>query len=177
MPTNTLSKHKNFISLSGNSLKILGAIFMLLDHVGYMFFYKVKILRIIGRLAYPIFAYNISEGCRYTKNKLRYFLMIFILGVLCQLVYYLYNGDLYMSILITFSISILLIYSLQFAKEALFNKKYNVFIKILSVVIFLSAIALSYYLNQKLEIDYGFFGTLTPLFASLLEKPKSAPFR
>ena len=58
--------------LSGNMLKILGAVFMLIDHIGVVFFPEVKILRILGRISFPIFAFMIAEGCRYTRNKLRY---------------------------------------------------------------------------------------------------------
>ena len=49
--------------LSGNALKIIAALAMVADHVGLMFFPQVRILRIIGRLAYPIFAYMIAQGC------------------------------------------------------------------------------------------------------------------
>ena len=62
--------------LSGNALKILGALSMLADHVGLMFFPEVTALRIVGRLAYPIFAYMIAEGCAHTRNRRRYFLRI-----------------------------------------------------------------------------------------------------
>ena len=44
-----------FCFLSGNMLKIIAAISMLIDHIGYMFFPDVIIFRIIGRLAFPIF--------------------------------------------------------------------------------------------------------------------------
>ncbi len=171
MADQTLTKGIKNIGVSSNALKILGAIFMLLDHVGYMLFPNLSYLRVIGRLAFPIFAYMIAEGCRYTKNKLRYFLTIFILGFLCQLVYFLYDGQLYMSILITFSLSILLIYSLQFAKEKLFSKECGFIIKILSIVLFVGLIVLVYFLNQIFKIDYGFWGCIAPLFASLFVKP------
>ena len=41
--------------LSGNALKILASIFMLLDHIGLLLFPSIGWLRIIGRLAYPIY--------------------------------------------------------------------------------------------------------------------------
>ena len=59
--------------LNGNHLKLIAAFTMLLDHVGILLFPQIRLLRILGRLAYPIFAFMIAEGCRYTKNKLRYF--------------------------------------------------------------------------------------------------------
>ena len=55
--------------LNGNHLKLIAAFSMLLDHAGILLFPQIRMLRIIGRLAYPIFAFMIAEGCRYTKNK------------------------------------------------------------------------------------------------------------
>ena len=59
--------------LSGNMLKVIAAITMTVDHIGVIFFPSSNILRIIGRIAFPIFAFMIAEGCKYTKNKFRYF--------------------------------------------------------------------------------------------------------
>ena len=58
--------------LTGNQLKIIAMICMTVDHVGFILFPKQEIFRIIGRLAFPIFAYMIAEGCRYTRNYGRY---------------------------------------------------------------------------------------------------------
>ncbi|MBQ8005101.1 MAG: hypothetical protein IJ303_02170, partial [Clostridia bacterium] len=68
---------------------------MLADHIGMIFFPNIQIFRIIGRLAFPIFAFMIAEGCRYTKNKARYFFTVFVLGIICQTAYFRYNGDTY----------------------------------------------------------------------------------
>ena len=62
-----------FAVLSGNVLKILAAIFMVVDHSGLMLFGDMSIMRIIGRLSFPIFAFMIAEGCKHTKNKVKYF--------------------------------------------------------------------------------------------------------
>ena len=68
---NSLSINSNpFGIISGSTLKIIGCILMLIDHIGYHLYPKIEILRIIGRLSMPIFAFLISEGCFYTKNKL-----------------------------------------------------------------------------------------------------------
>ena len=60
---------------SSSTLKLLACLFMLIDHAGLLLFPRYKIFRIIGRLAFPIFAYLIAEGCRYTRNKLKHFLL------------------------------------------------------------------------------------------------------
>ena len=99
--------------LSGNALKVIAALAMTADHVGLMFFPQVTLLRIIGRLAYPIFAYMIAQGCAHTRNRGRYFLRVFVLAAVCQVVYYLASGDTYLSILVTFCCGIGMIYALQ----------------------------------------------------------------
>lgn len=144
--------------LSGNALKILAAIFMTIDHIGVILFPRVLLLRIIGRLALPIYAFMIAEGCKYTRNKKKYFGMVFGLGAICQIVYYLFDGSLYFSILITFSLSILMIYALQYWKK----KK-----TVLSGLVFAASVFAVYLLNQWLIIDYGFWGCLLPVFAAL----------
>ena len=83
--------HKN-ISLSGNALKIIAVIAMLVDHIGYMFFPKVQILRIIGRLALPIFAFMVAEGARHTKSKIKYILTLLIFAVASTPGYVLFKG-------------------------------------------------------------------------------------
>ena len=157
--------------LSGNALKIIAALAMLCDHVGLMFFPKVRLFRIIGRLALPIFAYMIAEGCRYTRSRLRYFLQIFLLAFGCQVVYFLVDRSLYMSILVTFSCSILLICALQHLKEAQGAGA------ALWGLVFASAVVGVYWLNTVLEIDYGFWGCMVPVFPALFQDRRNAERR
>lgn len=149
--------------LSGNTLKILAAIFMTLDHMGLMLFPRIELFRILGRLALPIFAFMIAEGCKYTRNPKKYFGMVFSLGAICQIVYWFVDHSLYFSILITFSLSILTIYALQNWKE----KR-----TLLSGLLFAAAAAAVYGLNQLFEIDYGFWGCMLPVFAALPHRTK-----
>ncbi len=73
--------------MNSNKLKLIACISMFLDHLGYLVFPQYIWLRYIGRLAMPIFAFSISEGCRHTKNKFRYFSSLAILAILCEAVY------------------------------------------------------------------------------------------
>ena len=104
--------------LDGSRLKLIAVFTMVLDHVGVLLFPEVSIFRILGRLSYPIFAFMIAEGCRYTRNKLRHFLMIFAVGAVCQAVYCFVSERIVLNILLTFSCSVLLIYALQGAYGA-----------------------------------------------------------
>lgn len=140
---------------------------MLIDHVGLKFFPTEDIFRIIGRLSFPIFAYFIAEGCRHTRNRAKRFFLIFFLGVLCETAYILYTHRLQGNILLTFSVSILLIYCLQLLKRCIASKRP---VKIIfSSLLFVLATAAAYPLSRLLDLDYGFAGIILPLFVTLLD--------
>ncbi len=160
--------------LSGNALKILAALSMLCDHVGLVFFPDEKIFRIVGRLALPIFAFMIAEGCRYTRNKFRYFVTVFALAMVCQTVYFVYAGDTYMNILVTFSLSILTVYALQSFKEAWLDKESTWLKKTAFFFLFALSVGAVYFLNTVLTIDYGFYGCMLPVFAALFHPTANA---
>lgn len=158
--------------LSANALKIIAALAMVADHVGLMFFPQVRALRIIGRLAYPIFAYMIAQGCAHTRNRGRYFLRVFVLAVVCQVVYYLASGDTYLSILVTFCCGIGMIYALQDMKQELFSREKPSY---LGAVEFLLTVILVWLLSRRLSIDYGFWGCMVPVFAAFFQSGEDAP--
>lgn len=152
------------IGLSNNQLKIIAMIAMLIDHIGAYLFPEVMILRIIGRLAFPIFVFMIAEGCFYTKNRLKYLLHLLILGLGCQVVYFFFMDSLYMGILITFSLSIITIYAIDYYLE---NKSLIsiilMFITILGVS-YLTGVLPSIYKEHDYMFDYGIIGVFTPVF-------------
>ena len=147
---------------------------MLLDHFGVLFFPKISIFRILGRIAFPIFAFFIAEGCRYTRDKRRYFLTVFSLGVLFQCVYAIVEETPYYGVLITFSLSILLAYALQWFKDCLFAGV-KAWKSVLVGALFIALVAGVYALNRAFVIDYGFWGCLAPALVSLTNPPKNAP--
>jgi hypothetical protein len=166
----------NRIGFSANALKIIAAITMMLDHIGVLLLPAVPILRIIGRISFPIFAFMISEGCFYTKNKLRYFLSVFMLGALCQAIYYIYEHSMYFNVLITFSIAILAVYALEYMKKALFYGD-RILKKIFAVLLFVFSVVSVYLLNLYLKIDYGFWGCMMPAFAAFFKMPKDYVYK
>ena len=152
---------------SASTLKLLAALLMLVDHVGLQFFPYEPSFRIIGRLSFPIFAYFLAEGCRYTRNKMRHFLLVFLLGVACETAYVLYTHEIEGNILLTFSASILLIYALQLLKRCIAGGKPLQIV--LSAILFGSAVAVAYPVSMCLDLDYGFAGVLLPLFVTALD--------
>lgn len=160
--------------LSGNIIKILACVFMFIDHLGYIFFPKQIIFRIIGRIAFPLFAFMISEGARYTRNKVRYFITVAAEALIIELVYLMLFGRLAMSVFLTFSFSIPMIYALDGFKEKLFSDK-GVRVKVPAGVIFLASVAITFTVSNFIKFDYGFCGALVPVAASLFSMPKNAP--
>lgn len=161
---------KKFRILNTDSLKFLAAVFMVVDHIGLMFFPHELLFRIIGRLSMPLFAFALAEGCRYTRNKAKHFFLLFGLAVICQVVYYFFdNGNLYMCILVTFSLAVLTIYALQYCKRCFLCEGVKAWERILSVVILVATVAFVYLFNCIFTVDYGFWGCMLPVFASLLD--------
>ena len=67
-----------------NLLKLIAMITMLIDHTGKMFFAQYHFMRVIGRLAFPIFAYCIAVGCVYSRNRMKYLSRIVLMGLISQ---------------------------------------------------------------------------------------------
>ncbi len=152
--------------LNNNHLKIIAAAAMVCDHVGVALFPELLILRIIGRISLPIFAYMIAEGCTHTRSKLRYFLTIAVPALLCQCVYFVTMGSLYQNILVGFSLSVLTVICIdEFLKRKSVLWGLVVILEV-AAVLFLS-IALPYITGGKFRIDYGLFGISLPVIVYL----------
>ena len=54
--------------LTAFDLKLIAVVTMFIDHMGYTLFPGVLWLRCIGRLAFPIFAFQSAEGAVRTKH-------------------------------------------------------------------------------------------------------------
>lgn len=156
-----------FPGLSGNQLKLLAMLTMTVDHIGFILLPQYEILRIIGRLSMPIYAFLIAEGCRYTRNRAKYLLTILAVAVLCQVVAYITTGTLYLCILVTFSLSICLIYLVDN-----FLRKPTVWSVLAGLAGFFAARFICQTLPDLLPgtdfaIDYGYVGVLLPVCAYL----------
>ena len=149
--------------LTNNQLKIIAMVSMLLDHVGLLFFPEEPIFRILGRIAFPIFAYMIAEGCRYTKNRAKYLGMIAGMGIVFQLVYLVAMQSLYQGILITFSLSIITIYSIDeiFKAKKLWGRlaAIGALLLVVAFVVILPILLA----GTDFDIDYGVWGILLPV--------------
>ena len=148
---------------TGNQLKLIAMITMTCDHVGVQIFPQCLWLRILGRLAMPIYAYMIAEGCRHTRDRKKYLLRLFGMGTLCQIVYFVAMKSLYQCILITFSLSVILIRLIDLAEQ---EKTAGARIRLfgaVAVVFFLCVVLPDLLPHTDYEIDYGLPGVLLPV--------------
>lgn len=124
-------------------LKIIGLVTMLIDHIGAVFYPQVTALRIIGRIAFPIFAYQIGIGYRNTNNLSKYLLRLLLVGVISQIPY-----------------------SFLFATETL-NIFCTLVIGLIAITIYdriNPALGLLFpFLTLSLDFDYGIYGVFTIL--------------
>lgn len=149
--------------LTNNALKIIAMISMLIDHVGMEIFPQYKIFRIIGRLAFPIFAYMIAEGCLYTKNRKKYLLIIAGMGLGCQAVYTIVSHSFHLNILLTFSLSIASIFAIDNFLEKKNKFSFLCMSGVIAGVICISLVFPTVFENKGFDIDYGFLGMVLPV--------------
>lgn len=71
--------------MTTSMLKVIACLLMLIDHMGAALFPKLTILRMIGRLSFPIFAYLIAIGYARTNSFSKYLSRLLIFGLISQI--------------------------------------------------------------------------------------------
>ncbi len=132
-------------------LKVIAIVTMVIDHVGLYFFPQVLVFRMIGRLAFPLFAYLIANGAVHTHNIKNYFLRLFVFAFISQVPYYLVNKisgaeNWGLNIFFTLAGGLLVIISI--------NKFRNFFN-------WLPILVLTMFIARTFSFDYGMMGILS----------------
>lgn len=120
--------------------EIIAMLTMLIDHLGVVFFPEQEWLRIIGRLAMPLYTYGIVQGYKYTGNFKKYLLRLFILAVTGQVFYTMLFHKITPNIIFTFIVCLLLMKYFQTTKDGPFLKYFI----ILNGALFLQILQFSY---------------------------------
>ena len=149
--------------MSAGILKLIACFAMLLDHVGYLMqAYHIgdydlsSCLRLVGRIAFPIFAFLIAEGFKHTRNVVLYTGRLLIAGIISEIPYNLcFHGD------YIYSPTINVMFTLATALTALIFadmciKSSNKEVRILFVIPVFAAC----YFADKFGMDYGYWGIL-----------------
>ncbi|MBQ3145791.1 MAG: conjugal transfer protein TraX [Clostridia bacterium] len=133
--------------MSSFVLKMIAIISMFVDHIGYGIFGKFSYFNYIGRLAFPIFAFQISEGYIYTKNLKKYFFRLFFFALISQIPFMLFCS------IISSEFSLNIFFTLLLGLSCIFiydKSKY----KSLGII---ASIAIGF-VAQISNCDYGFYG-------------------
>lgn len=103
-------------------LKWIAIITMTIDHVGAILYPEISVLRCIGRLSFPIFAYLLTLGMENTRNIRNYFVRLFIFAFISQVPFFLALDSTPFELLnIFFTLSSGLLFVHFFKKNSLFT--------------------------------------------------------
>lgn len=75
-----------------DALKLIAVLTMTIDHIGAILLPNVTVLRMVGRIAFPLFAYQLAVGYVHTRNVRSYALRLALWGLVSQPVYMLAFG-------------------------------------------------------------------------------------
>ncbi|MDD3072615.1 MAG: TraX family protein [Candidatus Pacebacteria bacterium] len=134
-----------------NYIKLVAVITMLIDHIG-AFIYPFAILRIIGRIAFPLFAYQLTVGYQKTSSRKKYLNRLFFFAVISQIPYYF----IYASIGKTVFLNILFSLMLGIFTISVFEKKKFIYLFLI--------------IPASFFVEYGFYGLLTILIFYFFKK-------
>lgn len=163
--------------MNKNILKLLAALTMVIDHAGLLLFPQVAVLRWIGRISFPLFAFCVGDGCAYTRKPRAYLLRVLGLGIACQAAFAaeeLLGGGtlrgsqaLYLNILFTLSLAILL--CTAFLRLQRRPSARNAALFAAAVLAVAGADVLCQAVTARTGVlvtfDYGAMGAFLPLFA------------
>lgn len=160
-------------------LKLIAIITMTIDHLGYIVYPgQTSWMNCIGRIAFPIFAFQISEGYTHTHNLKKYFSRLILFALISQIPYawfhYSVFGNINLNIIFTLILGLLAIHIYQVlinkGNSAVENGNKNALssYKSLAIMVVVS-IAL---LAEFFYFDYGAFGVFLIFFFYLLRNKK-----
>ena len=70
---------------SGFALKIIAVVTMTIDHAGKVFFPEYMWMTMIGRLAFPLFCFLLTEGFIHTGNVRKYLARLFVFALISEI--------------------------------------------------------------------------------------------
>ncbi len=124
-------------------LKLLAIASMFIDHVGVIFFPDEIFFRMVGRIAFPIFAWQITVGYKNSTNIKNYFLRLLFFALICQVPFSIAFQTLSLNIFFTLLMGLL---SIKFYNHA--KNKYLGFLFSMFMIM----------LGQAIDVDYGAYG-------------------
>jgi hypothetical protein len=123
---------------------------MVIDHIGLFFFPQILLFRIVGRLAFPLFAWLIANGAYYSKNTKKYLTRLLFFALVAQIPFIVINRLIDPSF---WALNVLFTLFLGLAAIVLIKKSKSIFKAFF--IIMLSALMASIF-----NTEYGAMGVL-----------------
>ena len=147
-------------------LKWIAVLTMVIDHVGAILFPDQIWMRVIGRVAFPVYAYCLAEGFRYTSDYRRYLGRLALFAILSEIPFDLafYGVPFsfaHQNVFFTLTLGLILLWVLERFREQL--------------LLCAGACAVLCFLAQALHMDYG-AGGLLMVFAFYLAQQGTSPW-
>lgn len=149
--------------LNSFQLKWIAIITMLVDHTGAVLYPAMSLMRMIGRISFPIFCYLIVEGFFHTKDIYRYMTRLGLFALISEIPYDLaFHGQILefggQNVFFTLLFGVVLLYVMQ--------KSGDILIKIIEVFLVMWAV-------QMLRTDYSYRGICLILIYYLFREKKA----
>lgn len=134
-----------------NTLKWLAIVLMLIDHIGAIFFPTEMMWRIIGRLAFPLFAYQLATGIDFTRSPMTQLRNLFVFGLISQVPY------MYAFQPVEWKFNIFITLAIGYAIILCIKEEQWLFVPLLIGM------------GWVIPVDYGFYGVLLPVLFYFLK--------
>lgn len=131
---------------------------MLIDHIGVVFFPEQIWLRIIGRIAFPIYAYLVVVGYQRTRSYRNYIIRVALLALIAQPAYQWAFDTTHLNIIVTLFVGLVLFKLLDYTAKH----------RIVQILLVLGTVAAADYFS----FDYGAYGILLMLLFRYIRKEK-----
>ncbi|MFN6480439.1 TraX family protein [Nostoc sp. DedQUE07] len=145
------------IKVSAFNIKILAAVFMVMDHVCYLLIPELRILHLVGRFSFPLFAWLLAEGEKHTQNVYRYGRRLLITAIISQPIYSIVFQSLALNILFTLFLGLVMLRLI---------KRYSQLWQQLIIIGLCAVVA------EGLGVEYRVYGIAVILLMSLIDKLK-----
>ncbi len=156
-PQNSPFLKKSFGGINVDLLRFIAVFCMLLDHAWVAVIPGNNWMNYLGRIAFPIFAFQIAEGFIHTSNLKKYFLRLFVAALLSEIPFNLLcSGEVfypqYQNVLFNFVLGILAVFLIDRMKKDPTPKTMSV-----SGILLVCLLVIAEYS----KVDYGIAGLLT----------------
>ncbi len=164
LPINSPFVKIPFGGITSNMLRIIAVILMLSDHIWATYMSFGDWMTHIGRMAFPIFAFQIAEGFVHTSNFKKYALRLLGFALVTEIPFNLFYSSrlfnpFHQNVLFTLLLGLLAISVIDKAKKNITAK--NITLSVLWLVLICVASTLGF-------VDYGFLGMITVVMFYIL---------